>query len=206
MYIPRHNAFFFHTPKTGGTSVEIFFLNDDGIPVDHHELSQKLTSEQKSKYIISKKVKEFQYESQHITCECAIKMELWKNIQYSFTFVRNPWDRFVSEYHWLHQRMKKKYTIDQVIQMYISEKSSHFIPQWKYAYSGNTKIVDDIFQLENIEYAEKTLSNKLGVDVQFKSYNKTKRAAGYKDFFTGDMRKRLESVFEKDMDLFGYEY
>jgi hypothetical protein len=51
MLIPKYNAFFFHTPKTGGTSIEIFFLNNDNIPVDHHELSQHLNRQQKNNYI-----------------------------------------------------------------------------------------------------------------------------------------------------------
>jgi len=206
MFIPKHNAFFFHTPKAGGTSIEIFFLNDDGLNVDHHELSRHLTADQRQKYIISTRLRSFPYESQHATCEAIIQEKLWQQVNYSFTIVRNPYDRVISEWKWLHQRMKRNFTLDKVISMYENPNGAHFIPQWKYAYKNDVKIVDDVFKLENLIEAEEKLSDVFGIDVKFPVFNKTEREKDYKTYFNDDQLSRLKVVLQKDCELFGYEY
>lgn len=206
MFIPKYDAFFFHTPKAGGTSIEIFFLNDDGINVNHHELSQHLNIHQKNKYIISTRIPSFRYESQHATCEAMLNNKKWEQVNYSFTFVRNPYDRVISEWKWLHQRMRRNFDLDRVISLYENQNGAHFIPQWKYAYKEDTQIVDDIFKLENINAAEKKLGDVLGIDISFPIYNKTEREKDYRSYFSEQQLKRLENILRKDCELFEYEF
>lgn len=206
MYIPKYNAFFFHVPKAGGTSVEIFFLNDDGINVDHHELNSHLNPLQKKKYLISFRQPYFPYESQHLTCESIIDQPIWQTINYSFTVVRNPWNRVISEWHWLQQRMYRKLTLDQVIDKYIKNDGCHFIPQWKYAYVNDTLIVDDVFKLEELHIAESRLSDVFGINVQFKSYNKTQRDKDYRNYYSDKQLERLNPVLKKEAELFDYVF
>lgn len=206
MYIPKHNAYFFHTPKAGGTSVELFFLNDDGVKISHYNLSKHLSKDQKEKYKIATKWNPFPYASQHATCECVTQTDIWKKVNYSFTIVRNPWDRVISEWKYLQQEMKEQVTLDTVIDRYILEHSAHFIPQWKYAYINDNLIVDDVFKLEEIHIAEEKLSNQFNIDVHFSTSNKTTRNSDYRTYFNNDQQTRLSSVLSKDLELFNYKF
>ena len=207
MYIPKHNAFFFHTPKAGGTSIEIFFLNDDGVYINHHNLSKRLNQQQREKYKIATEWLPSPYTSQHATCEHVVQTELWKKVNYSFTIVRNPWDRVISEWKYLQQETNKlTITLDEVINMFIVGSGAHFIPQWKYAYLNDNLVVDDIFKLEDIAAAEKKLSEVFNIQVKIPRFNNTHRDNDYRKYFTQEQLDKLENVLEKDARTFNYVF
>ena len=75
IHFPKHKATFIHIPKTAGSSFE-FWIRENNII---HDRQQK-----------------------HCTLEDA--KGIWKKLGYTFCFVRNPYARMVSMYHFIGQR------------------------------------------------------------------------------------------------------
>jgi len=74
MIVEKRKCIFIHIPKTGGTSIEYFFKKKGG--QRKHALPRKIKKEFPSK---------------------------WENY-YKFAFVRNPWDKMVSQYFYNHRK------------------------------------------------------------------------------------------------------
>lgn len=213
MYIPNYNTFFIHVTKCGGTSVELFFLNDAGFNYSYKDLTNGAKRSRISEFFIGKKLKPpLGYETQHITASDAKQREVrqFLNSDYKFAIVRNPWDRFVSETMWLHQKTDlEEFTFDQALASYeyqLEEKfNPHCSPMWKYVYDADMNLlVDDVFKLEELDKAEQSLSKRFGIPVKFGKHNTTERTH-YSDYITPEIEKRLYPLIKKDLELFGYE-
>ena len=215
MYIPKYNSYFIHIPKCGGTSVELAFFKMHGLELPDRNLGRHLNgTEDGIKFNWGWRVPGLRYESQHITAYHCKKygVEDFKNSTYKFAFVRNPWERFVSEVFWKRQRMGKNISFEQQIKMHASESNNninilhaHNAPMWKYVYDADGKlIVDDVFKLEEIDKAEKVLSEKFGEKISFGHFNKTDKKH-YKEYLTPEVRKQLYPLIKTDLEIFGYE-
>jgi hypothetical protein len=76
---------FVHIPKTGGTSIELMFdLRDPG---KFYGVSSEIWPNRSLQHLRWLELK-------------ACLPETFVEAAYTFSFVRNPWDRFVSEYFW----------------------------------------------------------------------------------------------------------
>lgn len=74
IHFPKHNATFIHIPKTGGSSFEQWVYNNI-----HHDRQQK-------------------------HCTITDAESIWGELGTTFSFVRNPYARMVSMYHFIGQR------------------------------------------------------------------------------------------------------
>jgi len=81
MAIHFPNATFIHIPRTAGKSFELW--TTDNIPY---------------------------YNNQHGNCKLDVAEQTWKDLGTVFTFVRNPYDRLVSIFHYMGQQAR--YRID----------------------------------------------------------------------------------------------
>jgi len=158
---------FFHNPKTAGRStiVGLGFPEDNGLKLSH------LTPDVARKCIFQ---------------------ESWKSY-YSFSFVRNPWDRMVSlyEYHrsleyGIFQRMNsshalaRSYTFDEwiLINHKRLKRSNWFgVPQ-----SDWTRGVSKVFRFEDYVSATQELLNILGEPRSIEHLNKSVRR-GYAEYY-----------------------
>ena len=104
----KYNSLFIHIPKTGGTTIEkcLDIYNENGlkpnvnllhghVPIKHNDndIENPLDLGGRTGYNL-----------QHLTiCEIKSILEysIYNNL-FKFTFVRNPWDRIVSEYVWAY--------------------------------------------------------------------------------------------------------
>jgi hypothetical protein len=72
MYIPKYNTFFIHVTKCGGTSVELFFLNEAGFNYSHADMTNGDKRARIKDWFIARKLKPpLGYETQHITAHDA---------------------------------------------------------------------------------------------------------------------------------------
>jgi len=213
MYIPNYNTFFIHVTKCGGTSVELFFLNDAGFNYSYKDLTNGTKRSRISEFFIGRKLKPpLGYETQHITALDAKErgVRQFLNANYTFAFVRNPWDRFVSETFWMQQKTDlEEFTFEEALASYKYQLEGkfkpHCSPMWKSLYDDDMNLlVDDVFKLEEIEKAEESLSKRFGIPVKFGKHNTTERTH-YNDYLTPELKEKLYPLIQKDLELFGYE-
>lgn len=217
MYIEQFNSYFIHVPKAGGSSIEKFFFNLAGLQPDMHNVFGSLGRKEAAKWHFGNRVPGLRHsETQHMTVWDCKKFEVkeFLNADYTFSIVRNPWDRFISEVFWKRERLNmKNHTFqDQLVLQALccdnnlnNNLRPHNTPQWKFIYDEwGHQGVDDVFKLEELDKAEKKLSEVFNTHVKFPHINTTKRNH-YDEYLTEDLKKHLYPVIKDDLEIFGYE-
>ncbi len=144
---------------------------------------------------------------------------------FKFSFVRNPWDRLFSAYSYMKKggrnnqdlEWSKKYlsqynSFEEFVTDWINEDNInlglHFKPQYKFICSqGNNLEVDFICYFENIEDDYKYIRNKLNIGQDLVFENKTtSKKKDYRDYYTDETKEIVRSVYQKDIELFGYNF
>ena len=155
-----YKCIFIHIPKTAGTSIRDFLGNKELIdPEDHFSNFLQLGD------------KKFNPPPPHPRAVDFLDYELvTKDIFYSyfkFAFVRNPWDRIVSEYK--YRRHSNKYSFKTFLFHHFPEPSwsddyCHVLPQYDFLYDkeGNL-LVDFVGRYENIKHDFKKVCEKVGI-------------------------------------------
>lgn len=208
----RFKCIFVHIPKTGGTSVEVYFKD---------YLKEQFVKEEK-----------------HLTAQEAKELYPEWDDSFTFSFVRNPWERVFSywyNYYNLFQQTArtKKTFLDFLYKLRDDNKwqctnnvvlacgdiinettinqvaRKHLLPQmeWLTDKNGNI-IVDFIGRFDNIRADFDTIRDKLKVDKTYALGN----ILWLKDkppcyaFYNDECIQIVEDIYEKDIDNFGYRY
>lgn len=149
------------------------------------------------------------------------------NSYFKFTFVRNPWDRLHSSYHFLKKggvrpqdlSFRDTYlttinSFEAFIMNWLNEERLHSIVHFRPQYSfltlpenPNEILVDFLGRFENIENDFLTITQKLGMTKkQLPKENVTGDKKNYKLEYTPQMIDRVFKLYAQDIKLFRYEY
>tara|TARA_B110000285_G_scaffold187639_1_gene213502 strand:+ start:54 stop:683 length:630 start_codon:yes stop_codon:yes gene_type:complete len=192
--------------KTGGTSIWKELLKNDSGAAPLHKLTNPRPFPNKhlpavmihhTSHIISSWIKENTFP----------ELGLDWDEYFKFGFVRNPWDRELSNYfynsgklkppedisfkEWLNINLRKDGLID-----------THNIPQCDYLTD-----VDYIARFENYAEEVKYLFNRIGVPLSQKifHYNKTEHKPYWEYYDDADIMK-VHQWYEKDIEMYNYEF
>lgn len=142
---------------------------------------------------------------------------------FSFSFVRNPYDRLYSTYMFLQKGGMNKYDVavfENYLSMYKSfedfvmnglsqnliNKIIHLMPQYQYICGSKGEIlVDFVGRFENLEHDVASLSKKLNMKINLPHYNYNKKK-NYRQVYTKEMESRVYQFYQKDIDIFGYVF
>lgn len=209
MILHRDKAVFVHIPKDGGTSIEKNWFPE--VIVSAH-----------SNYDLFVGWHEQRLMWMHHATMTEI-LELYTGTEdiesyFSFTFVRNPWDRALSDWHW----MKKNLKVDQPFEDYLNivgdfraacfardrnYRGDHFKTQTEFIYQDGERLVDFVGRFENIREDFQTIRSILGLPpAKLPHYNKTSYPRPYWKHYNDKQRELVEEIFQEDITLFGYQF
>lgn len=170
---------FIHIPKTGGTSVRKFLL------------------ENKIQFYYGqepKQVGRHRYAS------------VWKDEEsYKFAIVRNPYTRTVSYYNYT---ITKDWcpTFEDFVKNKLVNKSlkvpNVWIPQVSWLYKNNICLVDKIFKLE--DNLENNLNSFLNIKGKLPKENKS-TYDNYDSYYTKELKTLIAGYFKEDFEKLGYD-
>jgi len=188
--VKDYNSVFVHIPKTGGSSIQQWLLDNTSSQVTestkHHTL-QKLESK-------------------------------YGKFDFSFAVVRNPWDWCVSWYYFTRDRalrriqnpkQKGRFSLEynqQVLDDY--EKGfEYFIESTKLTDQHHMTIgVSYIMKLENINYDIQLLKDKFNIKQELPYLNTSSRNKDYREYYNDNTKQIVENKFKKDINTFGYKF
>ena len=140
---------------------------------------------------------------------------------FTFTFVRNPWDRLYSAYKFLQKggiNIHDKNAFDMHLSEYndfedfvlngLNEKIlleiTHFIPQFKFVCDENgTILVDYIAKFEDIENEILELNSLMKTKVKLEYHNVNIKKS-YTENYSPEMIEVVKRIYKKDIDIFEY--
>jgi len=158
-----------------------------------------------------------------------IKSKFPKLFSDSFTFslVRNPWDRLLSAYRFAKQGrtetmgMKnsgqyqipafdsfESFVLEWLVNQNVDELDFVFQTQSRFLVGENGKLLPDyIGKLEDMEKDITNIETKLNRTLNISHANKTSVSSNYRDAYkTQEMIDIVGSLYSKDIELFGYEF
>ncbi len=202
-YFKEANILFIHIPKTGGRELEKelckkyestwarpgFFLHYNlPHPYDTITLPHQFYN---TLYIHRKKL-DIDFENAKV-----------------FAFVRNPYDRVISDLLYLKfiEESDNAETVLEILTekyIYNEDLDNHNQPQFKFISDegGNLHKNIKIFRCENLNYENDNLKHFLGVEINMVRENVNK---DYSKYLNDKSRKIIEEIYEKDFDLFHYK-
>ena len=131
---------------------------------------------------------------------------------FKFTFVRNPWDRLVSEYEFLlrkcehgrHERVKKLGGFKDFIHMQIPRSDAYQINMMCDKH-GNV-LMDFIGKLENLQNDWKTVCERTGIPHQELQRKNASERSHYQDYYDTESRQLVARHWAREIELFGYSF
>jgi hypothetical protein len=160
----------------------------------------------------------------HLTSHSSIRLgsknnfiNLYKkhwNDYYTFGFVRNPWDHFVSLYKWCkkHGNQKTKYGFDAFLTNQFNNNYDclfdwEFTCQSDRLFDNGVQIVDFVGRYENIEEDFQKICNQLSINESLPKINISVDKRGYRNFYKNDNQiEMIREMYIKDVERFKYEF
>lgn len=137
---------------------------------------------------------------------------------FKFSFVRNPWDRFVSG--WINTVVRrnafdldaKNYAHVQTFDNFVSYCSELDLESWNSHFRHQCKLIDlneidFIGRLENFDRDIKEIFDKLDIPLpKVPNKNKSRERSHYSSYYTQKSKSLVGGMYRKDIQLFGYEF
>jgi len=197
--------FFIHVPKTAGTTIENIAL-DKGIKWGKHGFQPSL----------KKPFNETRVATWHYPLDYYNQNELnYLKERELFCVVRNPIDKIVSQYNCRWWNDEKTYINDNVIMFNEeisrmldskeSQKDLKMIPQHRYVYLNDLKLVNTVIKYENIHQEFNQKMKEHGYDIMLDRHDNKRDGKKFtkNDLFFYNV-KRIYELYRKDFDLFNY--
>jgi len=146
---------------------------------------------------------------------------------FKFTFVRNPWDRLVSAWTFLHEggysdqdrewyagHLAQFPDFESFVLQWLAREDTersyiHFKPQVHFLKNGRGRLeLDFVGRFENLTCDFERLARFLGCAAVLESHNRTRsrRASSYREYYTPKSADVVGQVYREDVQTFGYEF
>ncbi|WP_171124205.1 MULTISPECIES: sulfotransferase family protein [unclassified Ruegeria] len=196
---PNIKVIFVHIPKSGGSTVTTVLKRDRffGRQVNPRDPRDK----------------NIDYISQYFDLLGADANDYFK-----FSFVRNPWDRFVSGYHYVCQRRPEITEVTEhgsfkEFAQALSQGPEKFLqiryfqPQYLYLTdaSGNMPL-DFVGRFERFDDDLRKALKQIGMRRLVIRHRKQSKRTDYRDYYDQETRDIVGRVYARDIDVFNYAF
>lgn len=131
---------------------------------------------------------------------------------YSFTFVRNPWDRLLSTYtytlsnkrHGRHKMLQRFSDFNDYVSWHCTEDTYGFQRDYVYAKDG-TRLTSFVGKFENLNADFETVCQSVGIDATLPKFN-VSNMLNYREVYTPKSKDLVYGIYRADIDTFGYTF
>jgi len=192
----KHKFKFIHIPKTGGSSIEKIF----DLQHKNNLFQPRFTNQFEGCY----------FAPQHFTHALIDHFKPEGKNYFSFTIVRNPYNRIVSEYFYINKNFENKLIMDfseSDFNDWLDTSLMKFDIDHKLPQSSFLDIpVDMILKLENLKEDFEKLNERLGTS--YKLIHDNKSSINKEDIVNSlskDTKLKIYKIFKEDFKKFNYE-
>jgi len=202
----KYKFIFFAIPKTGTHSIR-FALRPFLAPEDEEHVSLFHQSKLNTNAFKSRG-------DGHMTVmeiKPHLSEEIW-NSYFKFTFVRNPWDRFISTIVFKNHNLKKFPELisafgEKMLDQGINPQSLFYKAQADYVLDENNKIaVDFIGKTENMQADFNTICDRIGINHIVVDQKNTGKHDVYTQYYNAELKAKLALAYDKDIRMFDYKF
>lgn len=212
MILSRGRKFIFvHIPKTGGTSLALALedraMKDDIMLGD----TPKATKRRRRVKGVLANGRLWKHSGLSDIEGLATQQEI--ESFFTFTLVRNPWDRMVSYYHWLREQVFEHTAVHLAKSLTFKEFLAH--PHTQASFQGATysSYMTDMrghehcslyIRLEHFEADALPLFEHLGFALDLPQVNSSNRDGDYRPYYDEEDAALLGDICRADITRFGY--
>jgi len=182
-----YKTFLIHVPKCGGSSIKHVLQNKAGYVVHGH--TSALGYKQTHPALFDK--------------------------YYKFAFIRNPFDRLVSVYHFSKRVQERAFRVNldasKTFGAFVDKVCEHFnklmccevlCPQVTFITDEmGSVVVDDLFLFEDMDWAWSIISKKIGCMEPLGHRNKTNHEP-YMHYYTDELKSKVYGLYYEDFQLY----
>jgi len=186
----KHKFIFIHIPKTGGLSLKTEFLDRQNLPNEVYGRHKRPASYYKNN----------------------------KN-HFKFTFVRNPWDRFVSCYFYFKKYGRRRgfdKLTGEIINRYSNfnefclglNEALPNIKSWHFKQMSFwiDSPIDFIGRFENFQEDFNTICDKIGIPQRALPHKNKSKHKHYTEYYDDETREIVAEKYAQDIEYFGYKF
>lgn len=231
MISERHNCVFVHVPKTGGQSVELFFLRHYGLEWD--ERAPLLLAFNADRERGPERLAHL-YASEYVGLGY-LDASAFDN-SFKFAFVRNPWSRLVSEYR--YRSYGSHYSFSEFVREGLPEPDDytdahrHIVPQSDYLVNqAGELLVDFVGRFEALQRDFDVVCERLGIEESKLPRRNVSNSGGsslrklrsnlqrvvkgagspsdkkpYTEYYDAYTKAYVADMYQTDIERFGYEF
>lgn len=213
IYSPGRNYIFIHAPKTGGTSMALALearaMKDDILCGDTPKATRRRKKRKRFPGGDMLKKHSVLQEVEAVFGRPAVMQA------FTFTMVRNPWDRMVSYYQWIkaQQFSHPHVTLAQTLEFgafLTNEIITHSFARSTYGRmmqrADGVEKCDLFIRLEHLEEDCAPLWQHLGFRLPLPHVNASDRMAEYRHYYTPEQAAHLARICSEDIARFGYTF
>ncbi|QPL51507.1 sulfotransferase family 2 domain-containing protein [Alteromonas sp. B31-7] len=223
----KFKCVFVHVPKTAGQSVEQFFK--EKLEVNEKYCEELLITKNDDPAKGPARLAHLRSE-EYVACG-HLDEDAYQHY-FTFGFVRNPWQRLVSEY--LHKKIDRKMSLKEFVLEGLPDPDPlcdayrHVIPQYDFLFDANgNQNVDYIGRFENLHESFAVICNKLELGAaqlphknsaysprrallrkcrHMFSGQKSRVKKHYTEYYDDELLKVVNTMYAKDIEQFGYVF
>lgn len=201
-----HRCIFIHIPKCAGTSIESV-LGMHGA-VETVGIEPYLNQKMDDKVLFGKGAQHYSLKKLQDT----MPQDKYKSY-FKFTFVRNPWERFISHVAWMggkwHKKeMLTKNEVNEAVRSLMTNKKTneHLASQVSYIYDNKGQSeIDFIGRFEEIDEHWKRLKTILNIDENLPSRMSSEHKH-YSYYLTDSQAEIVGNYYSEDISKFKYKF